>query len=350
MFVPYVDSPMSTIKIQFKELNANLCTSSILRSYFWLYDIFANVFSNLAKFSQLYLAAYWGIIFTQTNGVSMKVLLYLSFFIVSVAQGGEFSSWDPSFDCKKAQTDVEKMICEENSYKLKQLDNVLNIYYRKLKSGVDDFSTIKVKQKQWLKIRNKCLTKKCIENAYELREYELKQQLIKTYTAQNTQCNKDELTQIFSFASTLGTPQDVAKNLSIYEARNQIIDIDQNGTNDILFSIEETAHCGGKNCMLINYATLDIDGCYKSIPFGYLRSYAISINETEKRIQEAYSKGDYVDGFAVIGSYNIDGGCAGSTGTTTYDALSKTTLGFETFVWISQKCSKEISFSTKFDH
>ncbi|WP_431257296.1 lysozyme inhibitor LprI family protein [Roseateles chitinivorans] len=71
-----------------------------------------------------------------------------------------------SFDCKKAGTRIEKMICGDS--KLSDMDDELGIYYA---PGDDVAATDprRVAQRAWLAKRNACTTAACVENQYHLR-------------------------------------------------------------------------------------------------------------------------------------------------------------------------------------
>jgi len=76
------------------------------------------------------------------------------------------------FDCTKASTKVEKLICADSDLSI--LDSALSGYYwlalltnKKLKST----------QKDWLKERNKCLDKACLQNSYSERIITLKKSI-----------------------------------------------------------------------------------------------------------------------------------------------------------------------------
>jgi uncharacterized protein len=72
-----------------------------------------------------------------------------------------------SFDCAKASTKVETMICGDAE--LSKLDEDLNTAYL---SAMQDGSLTKAArrdQKEWLKVRNGCADKKCVKDIYESR-------------------------------------------------------------------------------------------------------------------------------------------------------------------------------------
>ncbi|MFC1542820.1 lysozyme inhibitor LprI family protein [Pseudomonadota bacterium] len=72
-----------------------------------------------------------------------------------------------SFDCNKASTKVEKMICADAE--LSKLDEGLGAAYSKALKESSDPSTFKQQQRAWLKERNKCTATKCMKQAYEMR-------------------------------------------------------------------------------------------------------------------------------------------------------------------------------------
>lgn len=77
-----------------------------------------------------------------------------------------------SFDCRKAQTHVEKLICGTPS--LSKLDEDLDSAYRQALERDDTRTQTIASQKQWLKDeRNACPTGECLEAAYSRRIREL---------------------------------------------------------------------------------------------------------------------------------------------------------------------------------
>jgi uncharacterized protein YecT (DUF1311 family) len=72
----------------------------------------------------------------------------------------------PSFDCSKARTSVEKIVCADESISI--LDTILAMNYRNL--GVANIGLkheqLETDQRAWLKRRNNCETHDCISKAY----------------------------------------------------------------------------------------------------------------------------------------------------------------------------------------
>lgn len=72
-----------------------------------------------------------------------------------------------SFDCAKAATKVEKLICADAE--LSKLDDELNTAYKKALQGEKQADTLKQAQKRWVKERNGCADAACVKRAYEAR-------------------------------------------------------------------------------------------------------------------------------------------------------------------------------------
>ncbi|MBF0118877.1 MAG: DUF1311 domain-containing protein [Desulfobacterales bacterium] len=66
-----------------------------------------------------------------------------------------------SFDCSKASTKVEKLVCDDAN--LSKLDEELGKAYGEAKKKVFDLND---EQRAWLKSRNKCIDTECLTNIY----------------------------------------------------------------------------------------------------------------------------------------------------------------------------------------
>jgi uncharacterized protein YecT (DUF1311 family) len=83
----------------------------------------------------------------------------------------------PSFDCAKAATNVERMICADPS--LGDKDRKVSVTYQtwiqRVKSGdmIDPIDEIVADQKAWVQRRNACETAACVSKAYDERIEEL---------------------------------------------------------------------------------------------------------------------------------------------------------------------------------
>ncbi|MDR0666007.1 MAG: ankyrin repeat domain-containing protein [Campylobacteraceae bacterium] len=102
--------------------------------------------------------------------LSMLVIL---FFAVSMASAEQ----EASFDCSKAVKLSEQLIC--GSYTLKELDSELAKKYGNSPSDAD-----KRVQRAWIKERDKCLDKVCLERAYRKRIIELNRQRMAEFNRQ----------------------------------------------------------------------------------------------------------------------------------------------------------------------
>jgi uncharacterized protein YecT (DUF1311 family) len=89
-----------------------------------------------------------------------------------VASGFTAFAHAASFDCAKASTAVEKLICADE--KLSVLDDQLTTAYKTASETATDKSALKAQQKDWLKKkRNSCKDAECITKVYQTRIEEL---------------------------------------------------------------------------------------------------------------------------------------------------------------------------------
>jgi uncharacterized protein len=77
------------------------------------------------------------------------------------------SAYAASFDCAKAQTRVEKLICEDPQ--ISQLDEDMADAYANALKAVEVRASVRDEQKQWLKVRNSCKSSDCLYRVYEKR-------------------------------------------------------------------------------------------------------------------------------------------------------------------------------------
>ena len=98
---------------------------------------------------------------------NFRLILYVFFaFIISNI------SFAASFDCNKASTKTEKLICSENE--LSKLDENLASLYKE----AAHIPGIKSEQRAWLSQVKKCSDAKCIRNSYSDRIDELSAQIV----------------------------------------------------------------------------------------------------------------------------------------------------------------------------
>jgi uncharacterized protein len=103
-----------------------------------------------------------------------KILIVLFFLGISV--------FGASFDCVKASSHVEKMICAD--VKLSLLDENLSQVFKKAINATDDQDQLKKEQFAWMKERNKCQDISCVQSLYSSK--------IQTLT-KNVQTSKSDL-------------------------------------------------------------------------------------------------------------------------------------------------------------
>lgn len=92
-----------------------------------------------------------------------------------------------SFDCAKASTKVEHMICGDAE--LSGLDEKLAQAYKAALKDQSKVEAVKKTQKQWMKERNACVDAACIKKAYETRQTSL------VATSTTTITSRDEKTR-----------------------------------------------------------------------------------------------------------------------------------------------------------
>lgn len=64
-----------------------------------------------------------------------------------------------SFNCTKASSDVERIICADAE--LSQLDTKMGFLYKKVYEQIDDKKDLLNKQRSWIKEREQCITQDC---------------------------------------------------------------------------------------------------------------------------------------------------------------------------------------------
>lgn len=96
-------------------------------------------------------------------------------FVVSLLSIA-LSSQAASFDCAKAKTKVEKLICGHKELSI--LDEQLHDVYHRLLTKASDKAQIRSSQRHWLKaVRNPCTNVKCLASVYIVRISALKARL-----------------------------------------------------------------------------------------------------------------------------------------------------------------------------
>lgn len=93
----------------------------------------------------------------------LKMIFFSIFLLTLVAT----ESWAAGFDCAKASTRSERLICSDK--KLQELDEKLSAAYRKAYSAASDKKGLKAEQVEWLKERDACETSECMGGKYQSR-------------------------------------------------------------------------------------------------------------------------------------------------------------------------------------
>ncbi|RYM63520.1 hypothetical protein BSQ98_13200 [Serratia liquefaciens] len=102
----------------------------------------------------------------------------LALLILSVSSFA-FAQEEPSFDCAKARTHVEKVLCSGGNSGMGDLDNTMaNLYKAVSQSPGVDVVALKTSQQAWLAKRNKCKgadakVASCLYDSYRARYIEL---------------------------------------------------------------------------------------------------------------------------------------------------------------------------------
>ncbi|WP_168792426.1 lysozyme inhibitor LprI family protein [Paraburkholderia aromaticivorans] len=111
----------------------------------------------------------------------MKTRIVLASLLI-VASTSAFAN-GPAFNCARASTKVEKMICADPT--LSAADSVNADLYREVLQASDNQNQTKQEQRQWLKTRNACQTVQCIGDAYNTRYNQLQHERLANSGAVN---------------------------------------------------------------------------------------------------------------------------------------------------------------------
>jgi uncharacterized protein len=100
-----------------------------------------------------------------SNHTMNKITKCLLFVVMS---GLPFHARSAGFDCAKATTPVEKMICTDAQ--LSKLDDSLKVAYKKALSNASIPAEVKAEQQYWLQeVRDACHDVACLKQVYTLR-------------------------------------------------------------------------------------------------------------------------------------------------------------------------------------
>lgn len=84
-----------------------------------------------------------------------------------------------SFDCAKAENEIEKMICSNKN--LSELDNKMSSQFKNALAEAKHASLLIKEQRQWIAERNKCTGTSCLEESYSHRIAQLSSNISKKY-------------------------------------------------------------------------------------------------------------------------------------------------------------------------
>ena len=112
----------------------------------------------------------------KTTTTALGVLLFAA-STAAIADG-------PAFDCSKASSKVEKMICADPT--LSSSDSVNADIYKEVVQTADNPNQVKREQRQWLKTRNACQTVDCIAKTYDTRYNQLQHERLVNSGAVNS--------------------------------------------------------------------------------------------------------------------------------------------------------------------
>lgn len=106
-------------------------------------------------------------LFISKHGLQKEPLMRGILIVLFLASFSD--SQAASFDCAKARTGAEKLICSDSL--VSALDNALDEEYELVSTTNSDEENISLKtqQKAWLATRNKCPDASCLQRAYETR-------------------------------------------------------------------------------------------------------------------------------------------------------------------------------------
>lgn len=101
------------------------------------------------------------------------IVKYLCLCVMSILAVSH-SAFGASFDCNKAASVMEKMICSNSE--LSQLDEKMAAAYKHALANANNSAIIKARQRDWIKsVRNQCQDAACIAQAYSRRFEQLSQ-------------------------------------------------------------------------------------------------------------------------------------------------------------------------------
>ncbi|TLE07766.1 hypothetical protein LS78_007690 [Helicobacter bilis] len=110
----------------------------------------------------------------------MILNIALALFVPQMLNTQSSSEAKPSFNCAKATTKAEKIICNDKSGELQRLDSDTAKQYKQLQKNLskDNKQELLTSQRLWLQALNQCESKECLK---ELLQHRIKE--LQNYTA-----------------------------------------------------------------------------------------------------------------------------------------------------------------------
>lgn len=136
----------------------------------------------------------------ETNFLARPFLLILIWIITSWVWVGAVQA--ASYDCGKASTKVEKLICANPE--LSKLDDDLQLLWREALTQTSNVAALKADQKMWLKKRNTCTGQDCLKKMYAARLRVLRQVLDERLTLQDQPPKEDIQTPFVGIEKLFG--------------------------------------------------------------------------------------------------------------------------------------------------
>ncbi|OOX97237.1 hypothetical protein BOP98_09330, partial [Campylobacter coli] len=99
------------------------------------------------------------------------IALGLCLMLAISANAQSLKEAKPSFDCAKASTKVEKMICNDKSGELQKLDRYMAKTYKELRQNLNknEQNKLLTSQRLWLQTLNQCKSKECVKELLQNR-------------------------------------------------------------------------------------------------------------------------------------------------------------------------------------
>lgn len=165
-------------------------------------------------------------------------------------------SYAASFDCAKAVSATEKMICNDPA--ISKLDEQLASSYKLALESAKDKDALKTQQKNWLKQkRNVCANQACIKNVYEARNKEIQNRLDEESQFSSSQLSPEIPNFYFGKYRTSACLEEVEEKMEwkCVSLSWSNIDITRRDNESAFFTVN-TRNPGGHGCKLSGVARI----------------------------------------------------------------------------------------------